>query len=202
MEPYEIIGAPYEIWIANAGASFPAIDDAPDGDVWTLLGTSGTRSMGDAGVTISHDQDINAWTPAGATGPVKAFRVSESLTFTVEIADMTLEMYREAMNRNSVTTTVPTSTDGGFREIGLTRGLFITELSLLARGQGLSPYGTDMNAQYEVPRCYESGSPSPQFQKGEPAMLALEFTALEDLTVGVPESERFGRFVAQDTLPS
>lgn len=199
MQPLEVVGAPYTIYIAPAGTAFPAIDEDPGVD-WSLLGTSGTRSMGDGGVTINHEQDITPWTPAGATGPVKAFRTSESLTITGEIADVSLEQYRELMNRNSVETTAPGSGTAGYREMGLSRGLFITELSLLARGVGLSPYGEGFNAQYEVPRCYEGGSPSIQFQKGEPAMLAFEFVALEDLEAA-SDAERFGRLLVQDEEP-
>ncbi|MEQ8834272.1 MAG: hypothetical protein RIB67_07480 [Miltoncostaeaceae bacterium] len=200
MQPLEVVGAPYTIYIAAAGTAFPAIDEDPAVD-WSLLGTSGTRSMGDGGVTINHEQDISPWTPAGATGPVKAFRTSESLTITGEIADVSLEQYRELLNRNAVETTAPGAGAAGFRAMGLSRGLVITELSLLVRGEGLSPYGLTFNAQYEVPRCYEGGSPSVQFQKGEPAMLAFEFVAMEDLDAA-SEDERFGRLIVQDEEPA
>src|SRR3546814_7017075 len=64
----------------------------------------------------------------------------------------------------------------------------------LARGG--SPYGADMIAQFEVPRCYQSGSASPVFNKGVPAGIALQWAALEDLDA-TSDDERFGRLVAQ-----
>ncbi len=46
-------------------------------------------------------------------------------------------------------------------------------MALLIRGDA-SPYGDAYGSQYEIPACFQSGSPEPVFTKGEPAGLALE----------------------------
>lgn len=194
MQPYSIIGAPYEVWIAPAGTAFPALDDAP-ADPWALLGVNGTRSLDEDGVTVTHGQTINQQRAAGATGPLKAFRTEENLTIAFNLIDLTVETYRYVLNGATITDTPAGVGVVGTRAIGLSRGFAIVEYALLARG--VSPYDDELLAQYEVPRVYESAEPAPQFTKGQAAMLAAQFTAMEDLDA-VDESERFGRFVAAD----
>jgi len=68
-------------------------------------------------------------------------------------------------------------------------------MALLVRGN-VSGYGDGFKSQYEIPVCFQSGSPEPVYTKGEPAGLALEFTALEDPAAATPDM-RFGRLVMQ-----
>jgi multidrug efflux pump len=70
--------------------------------------------------------------------------------------------------------------------------------ALLARGA--SPDGPNFIAQYQVPRCFQSGDAKPVYKKGKPATLDLEFTALEDLSAA-NELERFGLLVSQHQAP-
>lgn len=200
MTPYEIIGAPYTVWIAPIGEAFPLIDAAPAGN-WVKLGTNGDRNYSNDGVTISHSKSYQKARVAGATGPVKAFLDEEDLMIKLTLLDLSLEQYKYALNSNTVTTTAAGSGTAGFKKIGLSQSVGRTaEFALMARG--ISPYDENMNAQYEVPRCYDSGSAEPVFRKGVAAGLALELTALEDLAAS-SEEERFGRFIAQhqDALP-
>ena len=46
----------------------------------------------------------------------------------------------------------------------------------------------------------QSASPTPAFVKGAPAMLAVEFMAIEDRTAGTPMEHRYGIFSQQDAL--
>lgn len=193
MEPYEIIGAPLTLWLAPTGTAFPLIDAAPAVD-WIKVGTNGDRSYSDAGVTVSHSQKIDQARPAGATGPIKAWRSEEDLMISLTLWDLTLEQYMYALNGVAAAATAAAAGTAGFKTTGLSRGVEITAYALLARGE--SPYGAGWNAQYEVPRCYQSASPKTVFVKGKPAALDLEFTALEDLTAAT-DAERFGRLVAQ-----
>jgi hypothetical protein len=198
MEPYSIIGAPFEVWVAPTGTAFPAIDAAPAVD-WTLLGVNGTRSQDEDGVTITHEQTINEHRAAGSTGPLKAFRAEESLVIAFNLTDLTLESYRYVLNGVTVTDTAPGAGTAGTRRIGLSRGFAVAQFALLVRGPG--PYGDGFDMQYEVPRAYESASAAPQFTKGQAAILACEFRALEDLDAA-SETERFGRLIAQDAEPT
>lgn len=193
MEPYEIVGAPLTLWLAPVGEAFPAIDAAPGGN-WVKVGTSGDRNYSEEGVAVMHNQTLSQARPAGTTGPVKAFRTDEDLMISLTLWDITLEQYAAALNDADVATTAAGVGTAGFKAIGLSQGQEVTAYALLARGT--SPYGDGMNAQYQVPRCYQSASPNPQYVKGNPAGLELEFTALEDLNAA-NAAERFGKLVAQ-----
>ncbi|GAM04805.1 hypothetical protein [Novosphingobium sp. MBES04] len=193
MEPYEIVGQPLTLWLAPIGTAFPLVDADPAGD-WKLVGTSGTRSQNEDGVTVQHQQTITKARPGGATGPVKAFRTEEELMFGLTLWDVTLEQYLLALNSNELTTTAAGSGTAGYKQLGLSRGKEVATYALLARG--VSPYGDGMVAQYQVPRCYQSASPSVVYQKGTPAGVALEWTSLEDLNAA-SEDLRFGAMVFQ-----
>lgn len=197
MEPYEIIGAPFTLWLAPVGESFPLIDADPAGN-WVMIGTSGDENYTEDGVQVGHDQTISKVFTAGTTGPRKAFREREELMISLTLMDMTLEQYLYALNSVEVTTTAAGSGTAGFKKMGLSQGEEITLYALLARGP--SAYGAGFNAQYEVPRCFQSGSPRPVFTKGRPTGVDLEFTALEDQAASTA-AERFGRLVQQHQAP-
>lgn len=189
--PFEIVAGPLELYLAPVGEAFPPIDVAPAGG-WVKVGASGKRNYSEDGVSVNHDQTVEGFRAAGTTGKRKMFRTEEDLRITVSLADVTLEQYKYALNGNTVTNAA-----GDPRKIGLSRGRQVTEYALLARGA--SPYGDDFHVQYEVPRCAEVGSQEVSFQKGTPAMLQLEFEALEDDNAA-SEDERFGRLLAQDNV--
>ncbi|SCW61810.1 hypothetical protein SAMN02927924_01699 [Sphingobium faniae] len=197
MQPYEIIGAPLTLWLAPSGTAFPLIGAAPAG-TWVKVGTNGTRNYSGDGVTVAHGRTFQKARPAGATGPIKAFLDEEELMIRLTLWDLTLEQYQHVLSSNTLSTTVAGEGTAGFKKIGLSHGMTVKEFSLLARGE--SPYDEKMVAQYEVPRCYQSGTPEIAYRKAQPAGLALEFTALEDLAAA-NEAERFGRLVVQHQAP-
>lgn len=194
MQPYEIIAAPFTLWWAPTGTAFPLIDAAP-GASWTKVGTSGDRSETEEGVTVAHGQEINQVRTAGSTGPVKAFRREESLVISLTLLDISLEQYALALNGNDVATTAAGVGTAGYKALKLYRGVDVATMALLVRGAA-SAYGEGWNSQYEVPVCFQSASPEPVYTKGDPAGLALEFTALED-TAAATADARFGRLVMQ-----
>jgi len=189
--PFEIIAAPFTLYYAPLGEAFPALDAVPAGN-WVQIGTSGDLSYDPEGVTINHSQSVNAVRPLGATGAVKAFRTEEDLTIAATLWDVTLEQYRLAVNSNAVATTAPGVGTQGFKALKLYQGDQVATMALLVRG--VSPYGDGLAGQYEVPYCYMSGSPEVQYRKGEPAGLALEFSALVDPNAA-SEDDRFGRLI-------
>jgi len=193
MTPFEIIGAPLTLWIAPIGTPFPQINAAPAA-AWIKLGTNGDRNYDEGGVTVTHGKSYNKVRPAGASGPVKAFLNEEDLMFTVNLMDVSLEQYRMALNNNAITTVAAGVGTQGTKRVGLSEDVGRTaEFALLARG--LSPYNEALAMQYCVPRCYQSGAPTPQYRKGQPAILQLQFEALEDLSAATPQ-ERFGYLIA------
>jgi hypothetical protein len=193
MTPYEIIGSPLSLWLAPLATAFPLIDAAP-ASAWKLIGTNGTANQDDSGVVVTHSQKVEVARPAGRTGPVKAWCSEEDFMISIGLWDCTLEQYQYALAGVAPTTVAAGVGTAGYKKMGLSRGVEVTQYALLARG--VSPYGEPMNLQFEVPRVYQSGSPKPKFGKGKPAALELEFTALEDLGAS-SAAERFGRIIAQ-----
>lgn len=196
--PFEIIISPFEVFVAPVGESYPLINATPAGN-WVKLGTSGNKNMGEEGVTVVHDQTIDFWRAYGTTGPVKASRSSEDLKVSFTLADLTLEEYTRIIQAVTVVDNAESSGVAGFREINLRRGLDVYQVALLTKGDG--PYGSGFSAQFEVPRVVQSGSPSVVFLKNTPAMLTMEFTALEDADAS-SDAERFGRLIAMDADPT
>ncbi len=192
MEPFEIIAAPFTMWLAPVGTAFPLIDAAPSG-TWVKVGTSGELNYKNDGVTVRHSQTVVRWRALGDTGARKAFRTEEALVIALVLADVSLEQYGLALNHNAVTTVAPGG-EAGYKKVGLSRGPAVTSKALLVRGP--SPYDTNMNMQYEVPIVVHIGEPEVVYRKDEPAGLALDFEAMVDVTAAT-EDERFGRLVAQ-----
>lgn len=197
-EPFEILAAPFTLYVAPVGTAFPAINAAP-AEAWIKVGTSGDRSETEEGVTVSHSQALNPVRAAGSTGPRKAFRTEEDLVIALTLMDITLEQYKLAMNGNAITTVAAGVGTAGFKHMKLYRGTEVATMALLVRGDA-SPYGDAYKSQYEVPACFQSGDAEVVYTKGDPAGLALEFTALEDPDAATPDA-RFGRLVMQHAAP-
>lgn len=195
--PFEIIAQPFTLYTAPVGTAFPDVDTDP-GASWTKVGTSGDNNYTEDGVTISNPQTIELWRALGSTGPRKAFRTEEELRIALTLADLSLEQYKLALNGNTITTTAAGVSQPGIKEIGLSRGLLVSQYALLVRGDG-SPYGAGFKMQYQVPIVVQGAEPEVVFVKGEPAGLALEFIAIEDPSAATPD-ERFGVLVCQTAL--
>lgn len=195
MEPIELITAPFKVYVAAVGTSFPDIDADPSS--WTLFGTSGERDIDESGVTVHHDQTINKIRSYGSTGPRKASRTEESLRITFNLMNMKPAWYDYALSKAGVTDTPAGASDAGHQAIGLYRGTSIYEIAMLIRGTNASPELEDTEAQYEIPRVIQIGSPAPAFVKGAPGMLAFEFEALEDENAATA-ADRFGHFRVKD----
>lgn len=195
-QPFEVIAAPFRVYVAPVGTAFPDVGDPEDDasfDPWTLVGSSGDLNYDrGAGVTVEHAQTMTKWRSVGDAGSRKVFRTEEDLTVKVKVVDITLEQYRHALNQNSVD-----SSATGSRKIGLSRGFSVATFAVLIRSD-VSPYGDGLNMQYEIPVAAQAGSPTVALSKpGEPAALDIEFNALVDANA-TDESERFGRIVAED----
>lgn len=189
----EIVAGPLTLWLAPVGTAFPAIGAVPAGP-WARVGTNGSRNYSDDGVAVQHSQKFDMARPAGAMGPTAAWRTEEDQIFTVTMWDMTLEQYMLALGGVAPVTTAAGAGTAGFRRLGLSRGSSVATYALMARG--VSAYAEAYAAQYEVPVCFQSGSPKPAFKKGKPAGIELEFTTLENPSASA-ETERFGRLLMQ-----
>ena len=192
-----IIAGPYTLWLAPVGTAIPQVNVAPP-IAWVRVGTGGDVNYDEDGVTVSHVAKKELVRSAGRTGAVKAFITEEDLMISLKLMDISLEQYATALNKLAPTTVAAGVGTPGTKRIGLSQGAVPTEYAMLCRGA--SPYGANFTAQYEVPRCFQSGDAKPVFKKGKPATLELEFMALEDLSVASP-LERFGRLISQHQAP-
>ena len=114
------------------------------------------------------------------------------------LADISLEQYRHITNDNTVTDTPAASGVAGIRELDLYRGVGVSQVALLVRGL-FSAYGDSMNSQFQIPNCFQTGSPEEVYRKGVPALLAFEYTAIED-PLAATSADRFGKLVVQDAV--
>lgn len=179
MEPHEIIAAPYTIYIAPVTTAFPAIDDleaAFDAD-WLKLGKSGAKNYDEAGVTASHEQSLEYFRGADSTVPRKAWRTEEDLLFALSLVDLSPEMYAAMINDATITTVAAGVGVAGEKSFSLYRGVDVAQFALLARG--MSPVDNALNAQYEAPVVIEDANQAPVYTKGTPAMLELQFRAMD-----------------------
>ena len=193
MTPYEIVAGPLDLWLAPVGTAFPLVAAVP-AVAWKKVGTNASRNYSEDGVTVQHSQKIDTATPAGAVGPVKAWRTEEGLIIGVTMWDVTVEQYTLALGAAAPSVTAAAVAQAGYKKIGLSRGKDVVTYALLARGQ--SPEADAFMAQYEIPVCFQNASPKPIFTKGKSAGIELEFMALEN-PAAVSDLERFGRLIVQ-----
>jgi hypothetical protein len=192
--PFEVICAPFRIYRAAVGTTFPSVSTAESSFPadWELIGTSGDLNYDRGqGVMVSMPREITFWRSVGDAGSRKGFPTTEDLKVKVRLVDFSLEGFRSALNDNDITETA------GQKKIGLSRGFSLATHALLVRG--ISPYEDQANAQFEIPLAAVSSSSEVSLSKpGEPAAFDLEWTALVDPDA-TDETERFGRLVAQDS---
>lgn len=192
-QPFEIIAAPYTVYLAPVGEAMPDVGAVPAGN-WFKLGAAGAKNYSEDGVSVQHAQSIELFRMLGATGPVKASRTSEDLKVSFVLHDLTLEQYRKVLNDLTVSATAAGSGTAGIKSMPLLRGLEVAEYAVLVRGD-VSPEGEGFASQYELPRMIVTSEPEVVFRKNEPAGLAIELTALEDSDAAA--GSEFGRLVVQ-----
>lgn len=189
----EVVCAPYQIYLAPVATAFPEIDAAPAAG-WKLLGTSGDMNYDEKGVTVTFDETLNTFQPAGGTGNRKVWRASEGVTVAVSIADMSSTTFAQLLNDATVTQTAPGAGTAGYDTVPLLKGSTVALFALLVRG--VSPAGEDFNADFQLPIAYPVGKLAPVYSKQGAAMLDAEFETLEDDTLG------FGNYIVQTAAAS
>jgi hypothetical protein len=197
VQPFEVIGTPFEVYLADVGSTFPAVDAAP-GVAFEKLGTNGNLNQDDSGVVVSFDQKTDTWRGAGSTGARKVFRTEEDMSVAFKLVDLSLETLAKVMNGNTITTIAASTGIAGTKSIGLSRGPQVAQYAMLIRGEGISPYGIG-SMQFNLPRVADAGKPKPVFTKGKPAVLDFEFLALEDLNAASADV-RYGELIAQTAV--
>ncbi len=192
--PYEVIAAPWTLYVAPEGTQRPAVDEEPNSSDWTLVGSAGPLNYDEAGINLQQPQAITFWRSLGDSGSRKAFRTSEDLKIGLMLVDLTPEQYALAINGNIVTETPASTGVPGSKKIGLSRGFTVDTRALLLRGP--SPAMANGVSQYWCPRAAQTGSPAPVLKRDAPASLAVEWTAMVDPDA-TSEDEYFGVYEIQ-----
>ena len=174
----EVIAGPLTLWVAPVGTAKTLVNANPNAS-WTKLGTNGNLNYSDKGVTVEHDETLGFFQPAGSTGKRKAWRQSEDLFISAELADLTAEQYAIVLNNAAVTTQAGPP---AIKIMNIQQGIVVNQFALLARGT--SPINATLPAQYFVPVVVQAENPTPVYSLQGPALLAVKFQALADDTLG------------------
>lgn len=187
--PFEVFASGTGIvYLAPTGTADPAVDAAVPG-AFVQLGVAGASDYSEDGIVIKKETENSTVFTAGQYGARKVFRTRENLMVNVTVHDLTLEALRDAWNQTVVTTVAGPP---AIKTIPLLEGTATpTYRTLLIRVPGLSPYMDGGVLQFWIPLVYQTGSPEIALKKGDPAGLAMEFTAIADVTSG------FGKVTAQ-----
>jgi hypothetical protein len=172
-DPLEIIGAPYTVWVARVGTTFPDVDETPSLD-WRQLGSF--ERLGEDGVTVSSEQEVND-VYGQLTIPIKAFRTQESLMVSFPVMDMRMETLSYLFNGNPISSNSASSGTPGRKGMSLYRGPDMRYYAWLIRGY--SPESAEANAycQYEIYNGSHAGNTEFVYTKGEPTMATFEVHA-------------------------
>ena len=189
--PFEMVSGPLEVWFAPEGTSSPQLDLTPP-NPWRRMGTNGSRSISDDGITVGFEETIESQRSFGTTGVVKQFRTEEDLMISLSLLDVTVETMALALSGLPVTDVAAASGTPGYRQVETQRGFNVVNLAFLLKG--FSPYADFMSAQYWIPKGYASFSGEINYTKGEAAMIEVEIAAIEDLTF------RYGLYQGQDAV--
>jgi hypothetical protein len=199
MNPQRIIAFPYNVYLAPQGTEFPTLTDTEAiiqggkkypkvalgaggttaAESWFLLGTSGNRDYSEAGVTVTHTQTLGTFQGAGSTWIRKAWRSDEGTQVAFDLADLSPTHYAKIMDERTLNPSeLATSASANEEWFSLARLLNVNGQSLLLRGP--SAINEAKQSQYEIPYAYQAANPAPKYAiKGGPALLALQFTAIE-----------------------
>jgi hypothetical protein len=170
--PHEIVASPLTIYLAEIGTAFPDIADTPDtfAGAWAVLGTEGDKNYDDAGVTVSHNETVADFTPAGSTMPSKRFRTAEDFMISLNLVDLGPEAYAKVMNDALITDL------GNEKYFSLFRGDQVNAFAVLARG--MSTVDNDLNLQYVFSKAFVSVDGNVVWTKGKPSMLPVKIQAV------------------------
>lgn len=169
-ETQEILVEPFEIFLAPVGTAFPAVSATPSGE-WKVLGKQGDKSYSEAGATVTMSNTFASFMPAGAVRKRKIWRTEQMWNVAAELADFSLETMATIMDNSTVTGSVE-------KKLSIALGFQVHLFALTLKGP--SPLTEGKKSQFQVATCYQVANQAPKLAaKGGPALLAVEFEAVE-----------------------
>lgn len=194
--PYEVLAGSGTVYLAPAGTALPAEPGGVLSSPWFKIGTGGDLNYDeDTGIEFTVTENVVPWTPLGSNAPRKYFRTVEGVTAKVQVADMTLEQVKYALNGNAITTVAAGVGTIGYKKIGLVKGTNITSYACIIR-YNVSPYLAEGIMEFRHTLVQQKGEPKFVAKKGEPMLVDFELMSIADPAV-VIEADRLGVWLAQ-----
>jgi hypothetical protein len=172
-----ITRGPVTVYVAPVATAFTGVLTIGTLDAaWKKLGSRGSRSQGDSGVTVNYSQTIEEF--LGQSNVAQdASRTAEGVTVTVELADVSLEALSHAMNENVVTVVAPGASTKGTKKMSIAKGQQVKCVALLIAVK--SPYVVGEYGVHYFPKVYNNAGTDLAFTKTSPTMSKFEFKIVE-----------------------
>ena len=155
-----ILRGQVSMYLGPVDTDRPAAPNLPPDAAFVLLGDS---YWTDDGITWTREVEYDDETILNEPQAVGDFLMSSNQMLAGSIKNFSAESLMRAFNSNPVTTTPPTSTNVGFREMSLDVGISVRKFALLCRVDGSAYDAPDVHTagfrtEIWFPRCGERGS--------------------------------------------
>lgn len=177
--PYEIVVGPAEIYYADVGTTHPDVDTAP-GAGWTLLGTAGSENQSEDGVMIRTNVTSVPVRVAGSVMPKKFTFTEKAFQIEAVFYDLNPEELVLALGGDvdDVLDTNATATAPGHQSFSIPTDAIPVQKALLVRVDQ-SPFGADLNMQFNVFAAFQVGNPELVFKKGDAVGVRMTWEAVQ-----------------------
>ncbi len=197
----EIINGPFDVYHAPVGESFTDLSQTPGGN-WTKFGTNASRHYGEEGVILTFEQDMEEKSFAGGTEILEYRRTLERYKCSFKLFDLVSAQMVKAFNLAIVTNdTAAGASAGGSQDFQALRGLTVTALAILIRGENKSTDLVTENIQIEIPAAIQMANLEMVINKADIAGLAFELQAKADYTYNSGNSP-YGQIFIGDAVPT
>lgn len=181
----EIVTGPLDVYSAAVATVYEDIATSPIVG-WDKIGTSASRHYAEEGVKLDFLQEVEKLSGLGGTEILKIMRTIEELIISFTLFDLSSGQWAKALNLGSPTDVAADTGTGGLQEIGNLRGLTMSPLALLIRGNGKSPDSSTHNLQIEIPEVVQIAPLEKIFVKGEVVGLKFELQAVANYVYQAP----------------
>lgn len=194
VSPYEILAARFNMFIAPAGTTIPALSTGePAG--FTKLGKNGYKNITIDGFFASNPNSYEKFRSLGSPYPSKYFRTEADAMMRVTLADFRYEVLKFAFDDNDIAV----SGAGPYtKKIGLTVGLSPRPMRVIAYSAEGSPYG-NLGARLVMRHAVCTAPQEFNFRRSGPVLVQISFEGMEE--EGIADEEESVWFAeALDTV--
>ena len=175
------------VWTGVVDTARPDGPNVAPAAAWVQMGDS---YWSDDGITLMVEQTIEKDYILNEAEAVDAFRTAMMKSIGGNLKNLTAEALSHALNRNAITTTSPTATEVGFREIDLDIGTLVRTFAALCRVDA-SPYDeanvrtAGFRTEVWFPRAFETANFESVLSPKASSMFPFTFEGLKSPTPNV-----------------